>query len=221
LVTPNLDYEEQMMLTMSPGEKRAVSDLTASRQLDVTARHAPDDIDIVAFGLNAKRTIADDRYTILFSNARSPDGAITYRRASGATVISIALDRLPASLDRISLVASHDTMLSGTRVNSAPTSPGSLLFSHCPISATKGGDPARPVSSQRGMAPRRRRAGLFRWPRQPRAPPWRRGGRSPGSTSRSTFLATGLPEQGRLAQTEGRGLAQSSGSTRRRPKSSS
>jgi hypothetical protein len=39
LVTPNLDYEEQMMLTMSPGEKRAVSDLTASRQLDVTARH--------------------------------------------------------------------------------------------------------------------------------------------------------------------------------------
>lgn len=98
------------MLTMSPGEKRAVSDLTTSRQLDVTVRHAPDDIDIVAFGLNAERKIADDRYTILFSNARSPDGAITYRRASGATVISIALDRLPASLDRISLVASHDTM---------------------------------------------------------------------------------------------------------------
>jgi stress response protein SCP2 len=95
---------------MSPGEKRAVADLTSSRQIDVTVRHAPDDIDIVAFGLNAERKIADDRYTVLFSNERSPEGAIAYRRSAGATTITVDLDRLPNSVDRISLVASHDTM---------------------------------------------------------------------------------------------------------------
>lgn len=98
------------MPTMSPGEKRAVSDLTTCRRIDITVRHAPDDIDIVAFGLNAERKIADDRYTILFSNERSPEGAIAYRRSSGATVITVDLERVPASVDRISLVASHDTM---------------------------------------------------------------------------------------------------------------
>lgn len=82
------------MPTMSPGEKRAVSDLTTSRQIDITVLHAPDDIDIVAFGLNAERKIADDRYTILFSNERSPEGAIAYRRSSGATVITVDLDRV-------------------------------------------------------------------------------------------------------------------------------
>ncbi|WP_408589490.1 VWA domain-containing protein [Novosphingobium sp.] len=95
---------------MSPGEKRAVSDLTFSRKIDVTVRHAPDDIDIVAFGLNAERKIADDRYTVLFSNERSPEGAISYCRITGATTITVYLDLLPVSVDRISLVASHDTM---------------------------------------------------------------------------------------------------------------
>lgn len=98
------------MSTMSPGEKRAVADLTSNRQIDVTVRHAPDDIDIVAFGLNAERKIADDRYTVLFSNERSPEGAIAYRRSAGATTITVDLGRLPNSVDRISLVASHDTM---------------------------------------------------------------------------------------------------------------
>lgn len=98
------------MPIMSPGEKRVVSDLTTSRQFDITVRHAPDDIDIVAFGLNAERKIADDRYTILFSNERSPEGAIACRRSSGATVITVDLDRVPTSVDRISLVASHDTI---------------------------------------------------------------------------------------------------------------
>lgn len=98
------------MPNMTPGEKRLISDLTQSRQIDLTVRHAPDDIDIVAFGLNAQRQIADDRYTVLFSNERSPEGAIAYRRAGASTIISVNLDQVPASIERISLVASHDTI---------------------------------------------------------------------------------------------------------------
>jgi hypothetical protein len=44
---------------MSPGESRAVADLTSSHQIDVTVRHTPEDIDIVTFGLNAEHKIAD------------------------------------------------------------------------------------------------------------------------------------------------------------------
>ncbi|MBU6395041.1 MAG: VWA domain-containing protein [Sphingomonadales bacterium] len=98
------------MSTMSPGEKRSVADMTSRRQIDVTVCHAPDDIDIVAFGLNTERKIADDRYTVLFSNERSPEGAISYRRSTGVTTISVDLDRVPVTVDRISLVASHDTV---------------------------------------------------------------------------------------------------------------
>ena len=78
---------------MTPGEKRAVSGLTTSRMIEIAVTHEPSDIDIVAFGLDANRKIADDRYTILFSNERSPEGAITFRKGGNSTSIIVDLNR--------------------------------------------------------------------------------------------------------------------------------
>ncbi|WP_246544357.1 VWA domain-containing protein [Novosphingobium profundi] len=95
---------------MTPGEKRAISDLTSSRDIEILVAHEPAEIDIVAFGLDANRKIADDRYTILFSNERSPEGALSYSKTDSATKLVIGLDRLPASIDRVTITATHDSL---------------------------------------------------------------------------------------------------------------
>lgn len=98
------------MRIMTPGEKRPLSDLTGGRTIHVTVTHAPADIDIAAFGLNADRRIGDDRYVILFSNEHSPEGALAYAKQGGETRIAIELDRLPADIHRISITATHDDL---------------------------------------------------------------------------------------------------------------
>ena len=95
---------------MTPGEKRAVSDLTSSREVEIVVAHEPADIDIVAFGLDSNRKISDDRYTILFSNERSPEGALSYSKSGSATKFILALDRIPPTIDRITITATHDTL---------------------------------------------------------------------------------------------------------------
>ncbi|MGF7148139.1 stress response protein SCP2 [Sphingomonas zeicaulis] len=98
------------MEIMTPGEKRALSSLTANRTIHIAVTHAPADIDIAAFGLNGDRRIGDDRYVILFSNERSPEGAITYAKQGGETHIAVGLDRLPEEIHRISITATHDDL---------------------------------------------------------------------------------------------------------------
>ncbi|MEO7467747.1 MAG: TerD family protein, partial [Sphingobium limneticum] len=97
------------MIQLSPGEKRPIQELTSNRQIDIVVNHTPADIDIAAFGLNAQRQIEDDRYTVLFSNARSPEGAISLSQSQGATTVSVDLDRVPSRVDRITVTATHDS----------------------------------------------------------------------------------------------------------------
>jgi stress response protein SCP2 len=96
------------MQTMKPGEKRPISDVTTDRRIRVSVTHSPADIDIAAFGLDDRKMIGDDRYVVLFSNERSPEGAISFAKGSGSTTITVDLDRLPADIHRVSITATHD-----------------------------------------------------------------------------------------------------------------
>ena len=98
------------MQIMNPGQKIAISDFTSDRVVAVAVAHAPADIDIAAFGLNADRQIGDDRYVVLFSNDHSPERAITYAKTGVETVISVALDKLPTDIHRVTITATHDDM---------------------------------------------------------------------------------------------------------------
>jgi stress response protein SCP2 len=98
------------MQTIKPGEKRPIADLTADRRIRVAVTHSPADIDIAAFGLNAERKIGDDRYVVLFSNERSPEGAISFAKGSDETTITVDLDALPQDIQRVSITATHDDL---------------------------------------------------------------------------------------------------------------
>lgn len=98
------------MSLMQPGEKRQITDIWASRQIRITVSHTPADIDIAAFGLNADRKIGDDRYVVLFSNERSPEGSLAFAKSGETTTISVDLDRFPADIHRVTITATHDNI---------------------------------------------------------------------------------------------------------------
>src|SRR3546814_6318714 len=56
----------------------------------------------------ASKKIGDDRYVILFSNSRSPNGEISLASSSDRASFTLDLDALPASIDRIVFTATHD-----------------------------------------------------------------------------------------------------------------
>lgn len=97
------------MQTMTPGAKRAIPDITSARRIAIRVAHASADIDIAAFGLTADRKIGDDRYVVLFSNRQSPEGAITLAVDDDVSTITVDLDRLPSTIDRVTIIATHDT----------------------------------------------------------------------------------------------------------------
>lgn len=89
------------MIELARGQKITLSDITSESHVTITIRHTPKNLDIVAFGLKSDYKIGDDRYVILFSNPRSPDGAISLDLSSGQTTFTIYLDRLPVSIEKI------------------------------------------------------------------------------------------------------------------------
>ncbi|ESQ73964.1 TerD family protein [Asticcacaulis sp. AC402] len=96
-------------MQLQRGEKRALSDLGIGTQCAVKVEFGMDGADIAAFGLNKDRKIGDDRYVVLFSNTRTPEGAITLAPSSGAALFNLELDKLPSSIDRVVFTATHDT----------------------------------------------------------------------------------------------------------------
>lgn len=96
-------------MQLQRGEKRGLSDLGIGTACAVKIDFGLDGIDIAAFGLNADKKIGDDRYVVLFSNLNSPEGAIRLNAYSDSATFNLELDRLPASIDRIVLTATHDS----------------------------------------------------------------------------------------------------------------
>ena len=94
-------------MQLQQGEKRSLSELGVANRCTVKVDFGLDGVDIAAFGLNKERRIGDDRYVVLFSNTRSPEGAIVLIPSSDTAVFNIDLDALPGAVDRIVFTATH------------------------------------------------------------------------------------------------------------------
>ncbi|HWT41570.1 MAG TPA: TerD family protein, partial [Sphingopyxis sp.] len=96
-------------MQLQKGEKRGLTDLGIGGRCEVAVSFGMAGVDIAAFGLDAARKIGDDRYVVLFSNPRSPEGAIGLTASADKAVFALDLDALPASIDRIVFTATHDS----------------------------------------------------------------------------------------------------------------
>lgn len=96
------------MLELKRGQKISIDDITSNKNINITIKYSPDNIDIVAFGLNKDYKIGDDRYVVLFSNLQSPDNAIVLEKSSGEAKFVIDTSRLPSSIKKIIFSATND-----------------------------------------------------------------------------------------------------------------
>lgn len=96
-------------MDLQRGEKRSLADLGIGSACTVKVEFGLDGLDIAAFGLNQAKQIGDDRYVVLFSNLKSPEGAIRLAGTANPATFTLDLDRLPATIDRIVFTATHDT----------------------------------------------------------------------------------------------------------------
>lgn len=95
-------------MQMQKGEKRGLTELGIGSRCTVKVDFGLDGVDIAAFGLDGAKKIGDDRYVVLFSNPKTPEGAIEMMSTSDNAVFNLELDRLPSSIDRIVFTATHD-----------------------------------------------------------------------------------------------------------------
>ena len=95
-------------MRMTAGQKTPLSSIGAVNRVTIDVDYGLEDVDVVLFGLDAARRISNEDYTVLFSNPSSPDGSLAMRTSSGTTSFDIDLERLPASIDRLLVAASHD-----------------------------------------------------------------------------------------------------------------
>ena len=96
-------------MQLQKGEKRGLSDLGIGAKCEVAVSFGMAGVDVAAFGLDAAKKIGDDRYVVLFSNPRTPEGGISLNTSSDKAIFSLDLDALPTSIDRIVFTATHDS----------------------------------------------------------------------------------------------------------------
>lgn len=96
-------------MQLQKGEKRSLSDLGIGSRCEIAISYGLQGVDIAAFGLNNAKQIGDDRYVVLFSNTRTPEGAIVLDPGNNDASFALDLDKLPANIDRIVFTATHDS----------------------------------------------------------------------------------------------------------------
>lgn len=101
-------FDEEVTMQLQKGEKRSLADLGVGERCEVAVTFGLAGVDIAAFGLDHAKKIGDDRYVVLFSNSRSPDGEIHLASSFDKSTFKLNLDALPASVDRIVFTATHD-----------------------------------------------------------------------------------------------------------------
>ncbi|WPL19670.1 General stress protein 16U [Thiorhodovibrio winogradskyi] len=107
-------------MDMKLGQRAKITDLVPNGQrftLGVTIEAPGMVIDFACFGLDAAGKLADERYMVFFNQPSSPCGGVALD-ATGAQAnapgtgnnasFAIALDRLPASIERLTLTAALD-----------------------------------------------------------------------------------------------------------------
>lgn len=97
-------------MQLQRGEKRGLVDLGIGNNFTIKIDFDLPGADIAAFGLDKDRKIGDDRYVVLFSNPRAPDGAIALAPSSDNAVFTLDLEKLPVTIDRIVFTATHDSL---------------------------------------------------------------------------------------------------------------
>ncbi|MEU3224206.1 TerD family protein [Streptomyces sp. NPDC006976] len=94
------------------GHKAKISDLTPGTDLYVGVQIAGPGLtfDISCFGLDANEQLSDDRYFIFFNQPKSPEESIQLLGAQAGDTESfrVTLDRIPASVHRLSFTATVD-----------------------------------------------------------------------------------------------------------------
>ncbi|MFC5802412.1 TerD family protein [Streptomyces formicae] len=94
------------------GHKAKISDLTPGTDLYVGVQIAAPGLtfDITCFGLDAGEQLSDDRYFIFFNQPKSPEESIQLLGAQAGDTESfrVTLDRIPASIHRLSFTATID-----------------------------------------------------------------------------------------------------------------
>ena len=97
-----------MQLTI--GEKKPLSAIGVATRFTAIIDHGATDLDVALFSLGANQQIEDDRYSVLFSQPETPHGEIRMAKpVPGSTSFDIDLARIPASIERMVLTATHDT----------------------------------------------------------------------------------------------------------------
>ncbi|MBO0917594.1 TerD family protein [Streptomyces laculatispora] len=94
------------------GHKAKISDLTPGTDLYVGVQIAAPGLtfDISCFGLDANEQLSDDRYFIFFNQPKSPEESIQLLGAQAGDTESfrVTLDRIPASIHKLSFTATLD-----------------------------------------------------------------------------------------------------------------
>ncbi|MFD3697409.1 TerD family protein [Streptomyces sp. NPDC058646] len=94
------------------GHKAKISDLTAGTDLYVGVQIAGPGLvfDISCFGLDANEQLSDDRYFVFFNQPKSPEESIQQLGAQAGDTESfrVTLDRIPASIHKLSFTATID-----------------------------------------------------------------------------------------------------------------
>jgi tellurite resistance protein TerA len=97
-------------MQLNIGEKRPLSAIGVGQRFTVSVDHGDPALDVALFSLDAAQKIGDDRYTMLFSQPETPGGEIRMSRpVGGTTSFDVDLSRLPATVDRMVLTATHDS----------------------------------------------------------------------------------------------------------------
>ncbi|MFZ3481798.1 TerD family protein [Sphingomonas sp. 3-13AW] len=99
-----------MSIQMTMGEKKPLSAIGVGQNFSIIVDHGAADLDIAIFSLDGNQRISDDRYSVLFSQPKTPGAEIRMSSpAQGSTRFDVELGRLPSNIERMVVTATHDT----------------------------------------------------------------------------------------------------------------